>query len=489
MQEDMCIFFRNRLLPRQGARLLKCAWRIPRFIPGEQLMNRRDVLKTGAVGAAASMLNAHAAYSAEQKSYRVGLIGCGWYGKSDLCRLIQVSPVEVVSLCDVDKHMLDGAADLIARRQKSKQRPKLYSDFREMLKPKDLDIVLIGTPDHWHSLIMIKAVESGADVYVQKPISRDVLEGEAMVAAARKNGRVVQVGTQRKSTPHLVEAKQRFVDSGMLGKVGHADICCYYHMRANGNPPVQAVPDFFDYEMWTGPAPLRPYDGLPHVRWWRTFMEYGNGIVGDMCVHMFDTVRWMLKLGWPARVSSGGGIFVQTGGKSDISDTQTALFEYPGLNVTWQHRTWGEAPDPKYPWALTLYGDKGTLKASTWTYDFIPNGHGKPVHGECVDERDKYPEDLEELKMDPAIELNASPATRAHMRNFLGAIETRGRPIADIEEGHISTASCILANLSMQLDGRPLSYDSAKREVPGDADATKLLRRQFRSPWQHPADV
>ena len=171
-------------------------------------MNRRDLLTSGAAGLAASMLNAHVALSAEQKTYRVGLIGTGWYGKSDLCRLIQVAPVEVVSICDVDKKMLAGAVELISQRQKSKKSPRTYSDYRDMLKEKDLDIVLIGTPDHWHSLTMIAAVESGADVYVQKPISRDVLEGEAMVAAARKHGRVVQVGTQRKSTPHLVDAKK-----------------------------------------------------------------------------------------------------------------------------------------------------------------------------------------------------------------------------------------------------------------------------------------
>ncbi len=412
-------------------------------------MNRRNLLKSGAAGLAASMLNAHVALSAEQKTYRVGLIGAGWYGKSDLCRLIQVAPVEVVSICDVDKKMLAGAVELISQRQKSKKSPRTYSDYRDMLKEKDLDIVLIGTPDHWHSLTMIAAVESGADVYVQKPISRDVLEGEAMVAAARKHGRVVQVGTQRKSMPHLVDAKKSIVDSGMLGKIGQVDICCYYPMRANGDPPLSPVPDFLDYEMWTGPAPLRPYDKLPHLRWWRTFMEYGNGIVGDMCIHMFDTVRWMLGLGWPTRVSSTGGIYVQTGGKSNISDTQTAVFEYPKLNITWQHRTWGAAPDPKYPWALTLYGEKGTLKAGTMSYDFIPEGGGKPIHKDCVYEREQYPEDVTEKDID----LEGAPATRANLRNFLAAIENRGRPLSDIEQGHISTASCILANVSMQLGG------------------------------------
>ncbi|MGI8636927.1 MAG: Gfo/Idh/MocA family protein, partial [Segetibacter sp.] len=269
------------------------------------------------------------------KVYRVALIGTGWYGKSDLLRLIQVSPVDVVALCDVDKNMLENAGKLVSQRQKSGQVPKLYNDYRKMLSENKPDIVLIGTPDYWHALQAIDAMKAGAHVYVQKPISVDVIEGEAMVAAARKYNKVVQVGTQRKSTPHLIEAKKNIVDAGLLGKVSHVEMCCYFHMRANGNPPVQPVPAFFDYEMWTGPAPMRPYDGLPHVRWWRTFMEYGNGIMGDMCIHMFDTVRWMLKLGWPKRVSSTGGIYVQKEGKSNISDTQSALFEYDDLNCLW----------------------------------------------------------------------------------------------------------------------------------------------------------
>ena len=446
-------------------------------------MNRREFLKTSAAGAAASMLGGYVAYGAEQKTYRAGLIGCGWYGKSDLCRLIQVAPVEVVSLCDPDKHMLDGAAKRVAERQKSHKTPRLYGDYRQMLKEKDLDIVLVGTPDHWHSLIMIDAVASGADVYVQKPISRDILEGEAMVAAARKHGRVVQVGTQRKSTPHLIEAKKNIIETGMLGKIGHVDICCYIHMRANGNPPPSTPPEWFDYETWTGPAPMRQYDMIPHLRWWRTFTEYGNGIVGDMCVHMLDTVRWMLGLGWPQRVYSKGGIYVQTGGKSNISDTQSATFEYPDLEVNWQHRTWGTPADPNYPWSAIFYGEKGTLKASTMSYDFIPEGRGKPIHKDVVYEREQFPEDVHE----PDIELNAAPATRLHMKDFLAAVENRGRPVADIEQGHISTASCILANMSAQV-GRPLTYDPQKRVVVGDEEATKLLKRPFRAPYQHPAD-
>jgi len=446
-------------------------------------MNRRDFVKASAAGLASSMIGGYVAYGAEEKTYRVALTGCGWYGKSDLCRLIQVAPVEVVSLCDPDKHMLTGAGELIASRQKSGKTPRLYGDYREMLKEKDLDIVLVGTPDHWHALQMIAAVESGADVYVQKPISRDVLEGEAMVAAARKNKRVVQVGTQRKSTPHLITAKKTIIEPGLLGKIGHVDICCYEHMRANGNPALSTPPEWFDYETWTGPAPLRPYDMIPHLRWWRTFMEYGNGIVGDMCVHMFDTVRWMLGLSWPKKISSSGGIYVQKGGKSNISDTQTAQFDYPGLTITWQHRTWGTSADPQYPWSAIFYGEKGTLKASTMNCDFIPDGDGEKIHLDCVFEREQYPEDTTE----PQIELNAAPATRLHMRDFLSAILTRGKPVADIEQGHISTASCIMANLSMAL-GRPLVYDPAKRVVVNDDEATKMLRKDYREPYKHPAE-
>jgi predicted dehydrogenase len=451
-------------------------------------MNRRQLLQAGAAGLAASTLGGYVAHAAEQKPYRVGLIGSGWYGKSDLFRLIQVAPVEVVSLCDPDKRMLSGAAEMVVQRQQSKKTPRTYGDYREMLKEKDLDIVLVGTPDHWHALQTIAALEAGAHVYCQKPISRDVLEGEAMVAAARKHKRVVQIGTQRKSTPHLIEAKKRIVESGMLGKVGHVEVCCYFHMRANGNPPEKPVPDFLDYEMWTGPAPLRPYDELPHRRWWRTFTKYGNGIVVDMCVHMLDTARWMLDLGWPQRITSDGGIYVQKSGKSNISDTQVATFEYPQFNVVWQHRTWGTPPDPQYPWALFLYGENGTLKASTMSYDFVPTSKDKSqaIHGDVVYEKEKYPEDVGE----PDIELNAAPATRLHMKDFLAAIESGGqkRPVAHIEEGHISTASCILANISMQLGGRPLVYDSAKRQVVNDAEATRLLKREYRAPWKHPAD-
>src|SRR5580658_9613411 len=175
-------------------------------------MNRRQFLKVSSAAGLALCAAGPGTAEAAGENKRVGLIGCGWYGKSDLCRLIQVAPVEVVSLCDVDKNMLAGASDLISQRQKSKNRPANYGDYREMLAANKLDIVLVGSPDHWHALHCIAAIEAGADVYCQKPISRDVREGQAMLAAARKHQQVVQIGTQRKSTPHLIDARKQVVE-------------------------------------------------------------------------------------------------------------------------------------------------------------------------------------------------------------------------------------------------------------------------------------
>jgi len=445
-------------------------------------MDRRSFLRhASAIAALSTLQQSGLAQWGSGPRRRVALIGTGWYGKSDLFRLMQVAAVHVVGLCDVDRQQLEGAQALIQARSGQTTAIPGYKDYRTLIKEQKPEIVLIGTPDHWHALQAIEAVKSGAHVYLQKPISVDVIEGEAVVAAARKHGRVIQVGTQRRSTPHLMEAKRLFIDSGAIGKVHHAEMFCYYHMRRNATPPLQPVPEHFDYDFWTGPAPVRPFDGMPHRGWWRAFMEYGNGIMGDMCIHMYDTVRWMLGLGWPTQISSSGGIYGSEPGRSNIADTQTAVFEHPGLTCVWQHRTWGTSADPDYPWGFKIYGEKGTLCGSTMRYDFIPVGKGDRVRADVVYEREQFPEDLKEKD----IELHAAPATRKHMQDFLDAIDRKTRPTADIGEGHISTASCILANLSMQL-GRPLSYDPKQHIIPGDKEATKLLRRPYRGPWVHP---
>ena len=474
-----------RLLPARDilldtVRFTQCA--VCRFAPfffSLVAMKRRTFLKAGSALSLATAFTPFTAFA--DTPPRVGLIGTGWYGKTDLLRLIQVAPVEVVALCDVDARMLADAAQQVAARQRSGQTPQTYRDYREMLAAHDLDIVLIATPDHWHALPMIAAVQSGADVYVQKPIGVDVVEGQAMLAAARKYDRVVQVGLQRRSTPHLVEAKEQVIEAGLLGEISHVELCCYYAMRNTSNPPDISPPAHLDWDMYTGPAPMRPYNEIVHPRGWRNFMEYSNGIVGDMCVHMFDMARWMLGLGWPSRISSQGGVFVQTDAKANTTDTQTATFDFDDLTMTWQHRTWGHAPDPDYPWAAIFYGNNGTLKTSVMSYDYIPHGDGERIHRDVTYELEEYPED----KTEDDLERHVAPAIRYHMLDFLDAIDQRRRPISDIEEGYISSSSCILANLALKL-GRTIHWDADAERVVDDDEANDLLARPYRAPWVHP---
>ncbi len=445
-------------------------------------MKRRSFLKAG-IGSAATLaaLQAGAFASANEETLRVGLIGTGWYGKTDLFHLMQMAPVDVVGLCDVDSRMVQEAAELVSQRQPSKKTPPTYGDYRKLLSEQRPEIVLIGTPDHWHCLPMIEACKAGVDVYVQKPISWDVVEGQAMVAAARKYKRTVQVGLQRRSTPHILEARDRFISTGKLGKIAYVDVHSYYGGPGE-YPPNEKPPEYLDWETYVGPATWRDYNPGIHPRSWRAAREFSNGQTGDLCVHFFDAVRYILELGWPKRISASGGILMRKPDSNiNTHDTQTALFDYGDLQIVWNQRNWGLNPDPQYPWGATIYGDKGTLKLSVRSYDFIPRGNGSPVHAEHLDESEKYPEDRQHKQT----ELFAAPATRRHMQNFLQARREGTRPVADIEQGHISSASCILANLSMEL-GRSLEWDAEAGRIVGDDDANAHLARHYREPWQHP---
>ncbi len=448
-------------------------------------MKRRDFMKFTGLGAATLASNAlevgaQDATDAERR-LKVALIGTGWYGKVDLFRLMQVAPVDVVALCDVDRDALEDAKRRVAARQNGSV-PRGYADYRELLDKEKLDVALVATPDHWHALITIAAIEKGIDVYVQKPIGVDVAECVAMLKAAREKGAVVQVGLQRRSTPHLMEAKREIIDSGMLGKVGHVDIFSYYGGpgKAFKQDPAE-VPDGFDYDFWCGPAPKLPYYPCLRKRSWRQFMEYGNGTVGDMGVHMFDMARWALGLRYPRKIFSTGGQYIKRGGISNITDTQTIIFDYGDLEVVWNHRNWSELPEKRHPWGGFFYGEHGVLKASVFGYDFHRYYSDEIKSGEVLYENEKYPEDQKE----EGIELFCASAIREHMRDFVARIADRGRPRSDIEEGAISTICCILGNISMTL-GRPLEWDEEKNQVKNDDEANALLTRGYRAPWIHP---
>jgi predicted dehydrogenase len=444
-------------------------------------MQRREFLKAGIGAASFAMMQSRAFAAANEKPLRVAVIGTGWYGKTDLFHLNQVAPIDVVGLCDVDGNMLDVAAELVAKRQPSKRKPHTFGDYRQLLSAEKPEIVLIATPDHWHCLPMVEACKAGADVYVQKPISYDVVEGQAMVAAARKYGRTVQVGLQRRSTPHLLEARDRIIREGKLGKIAQVEIHSYFGSPGEF-PPNSTPPPNLDWEMYVGPATWRDYSPGVHPRSWRNCREFSNGQTGDLCVHFLDAVRFFLDLGWPKSiVATGGALMRDKDSNVRIHDTQTALFDYGDLQIVWNQRNWGENPEPDWPWAAAIYGDKGTLKISVQAYEFTPHGGGNPIRGNFLDETNKHPEDRQHKET----ELFAAPATRRHLQNFLEARRDNKLPVADIEQGHVSTACCILANLSMEL-GRSLKWDEKSGRVVDDDEANKRLAREYRGDWVHP---
>jgi predicted dehydrogenase len=422
---------------------------------------------------------------ATSTTLKVGVIGAGWFGKLNLNALMNIAPVDVVALCDVDSRMLQEAAALtLARRdvvRPVQRAPALYADYRQMLAKHAFDVVIIGTPDHWHTLPALAAMEAGADLYLEKPVCVDLEEGHALVRTARRTGRVVQAGTQRRATVPHREAKAHIVDAGLLGEVGLVETFCYFQQRPAQRAADVAVPQGLDWNAWSGPAPLRTYRADMHPRGWRAYPEYGNGYMGDVGVHMLDLARFLMGLGAPKRVSSSGGVYVGRGNDTPVPDTQTASFEYDKLLMTWTNRHWG-APPPGEPWGVTVHGTRGVLKVGAYNYRFEPAGGGKPLTGQQQIHIQRYPQD----KANPAWEQELIEATRANMADFLAARATRARPASDIEENVISTSMCILANMALQL-GQPVDWSVVSGTNLPDPAVAHWASRPYRAPWVHPS--
>jgi predicted dehydrogenase len=438
---------------------------------------RREVISGTVAALAASAVPGLAA----PRRWRVGVVGCGWFGVLNAHALMQVAPAEIVAMCDVDQRMLQQAGKEIVSFPDSKvppgNVPTLYKDYRTMLSKHAFDIVIIATPDHWHALPALAAMDAGADLYLEKPVGIDLAEGRAIAAAARRLGRIVQVGTQRRNSPCHVEARDRIIKEGKLGKAGLVEVYSYSAQRAPDFPAPSPPPEWIDWDFYCGPAPLVPYNVAIHPRRWRSFRAFGNGTVGDWAVHLIDTTRWMLGLGAPTTVAATGGRYFDPQRVATVPDTQTAQFTFGDIPMLWTRREWGAVPPDKAGWAATIYGDKGTLKFASSKYEFTPLGGGPVLTGNNDAEVAEFPRDPEPDKQLLAI-------TRAHMRDFFRAIETRSKPAADIDEGCISTSCAILANLSMDLQ-RPLRWDGS--HIVGDENAQQKGARPYRAPWKHPA--
>jgi predicted dehydrogenase len=400
------------------------------------------------------------------KKYRTALVGSGWWGMNILRTAIEAGQSDVIAMCDVDSNQLDKAATEVERLTGST--PKRYKDYRELLDRQKPEIVIVATPDHWHPLVTIAAVNSGAHVYVEKPIGHTVGEGSAMVSAARANDRVVQVGTHRRVSPHNMWGMQ-FLKEGKLGQIGM--IRAFVHSGGGpGQPtPTEEPPEGLDWDMWCGPAPLRPYSRAIHPKGFRQFLDYANGTLGDWGIHWLDHILWWTEEKYPKTVSSIGGRFINRD-STDAPDTQTVQFGFESFNAVWEHRRYAGNNAEKHPLGIYFYGTQGTLHIG-WRNDgttFYPLGKNRePVN---------VPPELHEPDSQNIPELWA---------DFLACVKSGQRPVCDIEIGHRSTNMSLLGMLSLKL-GRSVRWDGEKEVILDDPDANKLLRREYRDPWKYP---
>ena len=391
---------------------------------------------------------------------RMGLIGSGGRGREDWTNFVKQPDVEPVAVCDLYEPFREKGIAITEGRAKGHQ------DFRRVLDQKDIDAVIVATPDHWHAYITIAACESGKDVYCEKPLSLTVLEGRKMLDAARKSRRVVQTGSQQRSGAHYAQAVKLIQDGG-IGEVHRIHAGMQRNIFPGLKPTEMAagIAQGFDWDAWLGPAPQRAFDPFRCIYNFRWFWDYSGGQMTNWGAHHLDIARWIAGAEAPTEVAGFGGRYALTDG-GETPDVQQVTYQFPKVVVTW---TASEIAEGK-PFTLDIYGTKGMLTLLRGGFHVTPETTTVPGT------REKKPL-MEELQVKGA-DLNV-----AHVRNFLNCVKSRQRPNADVEEGHRSAVMCHLGNISTRL-GRSLRWDAAKEQVVGDSEANHMLSRPYRAPWR-----
>jgi predicted dehydrogenase len=429
-------------------------------------MNRRHFIMSTAVITAGAAVRGLAS---PNDTVRVGVVGCGGRGSSHVSAWSSMPNVELAALCDVDEsHIADKLKGL---ETKGAKKPATYVDVRKMLEDKNIDAISIASPNHWHTLQTIWAVQAGKDVYVEKPCSHNVFESQQIVAAARKYDRIVQQGSQSRSSPALQEAVKRMKD-GEFGEIYMARGLCYKWRDTIGKTPVSAVPAGVDYDLWTGPAPKRDFTKNRFHYNWHWFWDTGNGDLGNQGIHEVDIARWGLGVTHPTRVSAIGGKFMFDDDQ-ETPNTISASYEFDvdgrKKMMTFEVRHWispheaginGDKPGNTI--GNQFYGSKGYLVIDNYNkyYSFMGK---EQTPGPTATKRDE------------------------HWANFIGAVRSRKRQdlTAEIEEGALSCNLMHLANISYRL-GRTLNWDAKTMTVVNDPEANKMLTREYRAPFVVP---
>ena len=424
-------------------------------------MQRRTVLAGATAVSASRVMGAN-------DRVRLGLIGCGGRGRYVGGFMKEAPGAEFVAVADVYEPFAARA------REWSGGGAETYKDFRRLLERKDVDAVLIATPDHWHIPAAVLACRAGKDVYVEKPLTHHVHEGRSLIEAAKKSGRIVQAGTQHRSSPHFAECA-RIVQSGELGDVRFVRVWNYMnrHPEGIGRAPDSDPPAGLDWDFYCGPAPLRPFNAKRFGPTFRQFWDYSGGMITDYGTHRFDTVHQIMGSDTPRSVSASGGRFSMKDA-SEMPDVLQATYEYPGFILSYEtmdlnaHGLGGRSPGMKYynargaedrPHGEAYYGTNGALFADRIGYEIFP-------------ERDRIKKR----------QTNVADATSLHARTFVECVRTRAKPPADAVTGHRATLIGHLGNIAFKT-GRKLKWDAAREEFTGDPEASKLLGREARKPW------
>lgn len=438
-------------------------------------LTRRSVLGTLTAASYSRVLGANDRVGA-------GFIGYGLIGAQHVFDFRNQDDVNLVAVSETYQPRLEQGLE--ACRARAGTNPRGYRDFRRLLDDKDVDAVVVSTPDHWHALMTMMACAAGKDVYVEKPLTLFVREGRWMTDVARRHKRIVQVGTQQRSGKHY-QAARHLIAEGLIGKVFSVRMGAYRNVMPGFGKPEGAQPSDFDYDMWLGPAPARPYTphrGIYHFRW---FWDYSGGQMTNLGAHDIDIMLWTMRQQGPIGVTSTGGrVALQDDGETP--DVQDTLFEFPGFTAIWSHREIGAGA--RGVRGSEYIGTKGALVINRGGFEVTPDAKVDPEsaipvfqgHPSGGPRRENAPREYwTEARKMPG---SSSEQFNLHVRDFLDCIKTRRRPIADLEDGHRTATACHLANISLRT-GRKLRWDPVKEEILDDSEAARMLARPYRAPW------
>ncbi len=398
----------------------------------------------------------------------VGLIGCRNHGFNILKKHLNVKNVECIALCDVDANVLAEKTTEVENIQGKK--PKGYHDFRKFLENKDIDAVIIGTPDHWHTIPFVNALQAGKDIYVEKPIANSIEECNIMRDAAHKyNKQVVQVGQQQNSGQHWHNVMD-YIKSGKLGKLRRIKIWGNFgYGVGRAKVPDSPVPEGVDFNFWLGPAPERTFNASRFHGSWRMFWDYGGGLMTDWGVHLIDMALWAKNIKTPpAEVTAYGGLFSHPEFAHETPDTLSVVYKMDDFALTWEHTAGTQHGPYDKLYGLAFTGNNGTL---------VVNRAGWQVFPEWGEE---------DWKMDEVAYIKSTgEAHQGHVENFISCIKTRETPNCTIDQGWLAALYAHIANLSWRT-GSSLKYDAEKNIFTGNPQATAMIKPEYRAPWKLP---